>query len=102
MVGVFMEGQSIREKYGFMFSQMSQVAHAAAEIDETNVFEEANPETRKFMDKLAGENLNEGSAVSGVENFEAFFDAIESGKSGLMVYDWEDDIELDFDSSQKA
>ena len=89
-----MEGQSIREKYGFMFSQMSQVAHAAAEIDETNVFEEANPETRKFMDKLAGENLKEGSAVSGVENFEAFFDAIESGKSGLILMEHYSNLDL--------
>ncbi|MBQ3825855.1 MAG: 1-acyl-sn-glycerol-3-phosphate acyltransferase, partial [Spirochaetaceae bacterium] len=67
-----MEGQSIREKYGFMFAQMAQVAHAAAEIDETNVFEPANPETRTFMDKLAGENLAEGSKIGCVENFEAF------------------------------
>ena len=89
-----MEGQSIREKYGFMFAQMAQVAHAAAEIDETNVFEPANPETRTFMDKLAGENLAEGSKIGCVENFEAFFDAIEGGKSGLILMEHYSNLDL--------
>ena len=89
-----MSGQSIREKYGFMFAQMAQVAQADAKINETNVYEEANPQTRTFMDKLAGENLAEGSHVGGVENFEEFFDAVESGKSGLILMEHYSNLDL--------
>ena len=86
--------QSIREKYGFMFSQMAQVAQADAKINETNVYEEANPETRKFMDKLAGENLAEGSCIGGRENFESLFDAVESGKSALILMEHYSNLDL--------
>ena len=89
-----MSGQSIREKYGFMFAQMAQVAQADAKINETNVYEEANPQTRTFMDKLAGESLAEGSHVGGVENFEEFFDAVESGKSGLILMEHYSNLDL--------
>ena len=89
-----MEGKSIREKYGFMFAKMAEAAHAAAEIDETNVYEEANPETRKFMDQLSGENLAEGSGIGGRENFEAFFDAVQSGKSGLILMEHYSNLDL--------
>ena len=89
-----MSGQSIREKYGFMFAQMAQVAQADAKINETNVYEEANPQTRTFMDKLAAESLAEGSHVGGVENFEEFFDAVESGKSGLILMEHYSNLDL--------
>ena len=89
-----MSGQSIREKYGFMFAQMAQVAQADAKINETNVYEEANPQTRTFMDKLAGESLAEGSHVGGIENFEEFFDAVESGKSGLILMEHYSNLDL--------
>ena len=89
-----MARQSIREKYGFMFAQMAQVAQADAKINETNVYEEANAQTRTFMDKLAGENLAEGSRIGGEENFEAFFDAVESGKSGLILMEHYSNLDL--------
>ena len=89
-----MSGQSIREKYGFMFAQMAQVAQADAKINETNVYEKANPQTRTFMDKLAGESLAEGSHVGGIENFEEFFDAVESGKSGLILMEHYSNLDL--------
>lgn len=77
-----------------MFAQMAQVAQADAKINETNVYEEANAQTRTFMDKLAGENLAEGSRIGGEENFEAFFDAVESGKSGLILMEHYSNLDL--------
>ena len=76
---------SIRERYGEYFKQMATFSVAAAKIDETNVYQKANPLTKKIMDKLVAENLAEGSGLAGVENYKAFLEAIKSGKSGLIL-----------------
>ncbi len=76
---------SIREKYADMFKALANVSVAAAKIDETNVYQKENPQTRKFMDKLVAENMAEGSRLEGKENFRAFLDAVKSGKHGLIL-----------------
>lgn len=76
---------SIRERYGDWFKQMASISHAAAKIDSTNVYQKANPQTKKAMDKLISENMAEGSHLEGVENFKAFLNAIKGGKSGLIL-----------------
>ena len=76
---------SIRERYGEYFKQMAQISHAAAKIDATNVYQKANPETKKIMEKLVADNMAEGSHLDGVENYKAFLQAIKSGKSGLIL-----------------
>ncbi len=50
---------SIREKYADMFKALANVSLAAAKIDETNVYQKENPQTRKFMDKLVADNMAE-------------------------------------------
>lgn len=76
---------SIREKYADMFKSLANLSVAAAKIDETNVYQKKNPETRKFMDKLVADNMAEGSRLEGKENFRAFLDAVKSGKHGLIL-----------------
>ena len=76
---------SIREKYADMFKALANLSVAAAKIDETNVYQKENPQTRKFMDKLVAENMAEGSRLEGKENFRAFLDAVKSGKHGLIL-----------------
>ena len=76
---------SIREKYADMFKSLANLSVAAAKIDETNVYQKENPETRKFMDKLVADNMAEGSRLEGKENFRAFLDAIKCGKHGLIL-----------------
>lgn len=76
---------SIREKYADMFKALASRSVAAAKIDETNVYQKENPETRKFMDKLVEDNMAPGSRLEGKENFRAFLDAVKSGKHGLIL-----------------
>lgn len=78
-------GQSIRERYGDLLKQIAQVSNAADKIATDNVYQPANPQTRKFMDALVAENMAEGSRLEGKENFRAFFDAVKSGKHGLIL-----------------
>ena len=76
---------SIREKYGEMFKQLAEYSHAAAKIDETNVYQKANENTRKYMDILVAENMAEGSRLEGKENFKNFFEQVKAGKHGLIL-----------------
>jgi len=78
-------GTSIRERYAEMFKGLANVSVAAAKIDETNVYQKENPQTRKFMDKLVEDNMAEGSRLEGKENFKAFLDAVKAGKHGLIL-----------------
>lgn len=77
--------QSIRERYPDMMEKLAGLTKAAAKIDETNVYQKANPATRLFMNKLVEDNMAPGSKLENKENFKAFFDAVESGKSGLIL-----------------
>lgn len=77
--------QSIRERYPDMMKKMAGLTKAAAKIDETNVYQKANPATRLFMNELVKDNMAPGSKLENKENFNAFFDAVASGKSGLIL-----------------
>lgn len=76
---------SIRERYGEYFKQMATMSQAAAKIDATNVYQKANPQTKKIMDTLIAENMAEGSRLDGIENYKEFLAALKSGKSGLIL-----------------
>ncbi len=76
---------SIREKYADMLKELAKYSQAADRIDTTNVYQKANPMTRKFMDKLVEDNMAPGSCLKGKENFRAFYDAVKAGKRGLIL-----------------
>ncbi len=80
-----MAGISIREKYGDILGKLAQVSVAADKINETNVYQKANPQTRKFIDVLVGDHLADGSRLENKENWHAFFSAVKAGKSGLIL-----------------
>ena len=80
-----MEKQSLKVKYAEMFKQLASVSHAAAKIDGTNVYQEGNPEARKFMDALVRDNLLPESKVGGKKHFEDFYDQVCAGKRGLIL-----------------
>lgn len=75
----------LKEKYADVVIQMAKISHVADHIDETNVYQEANPETRKYMDALVIENMTSDSHLEGKENFKAFLEAVKGGKSGLIL-----------------
>ena len=88
-------GQTLREKYGSVFTEIMKLSKAAAKIDETKVYEEANVETRKYMYKLLDDNFEPDSGLGNIENFKAFYDAVtKEGKSGLILMEHYTNLDL--------
>ena len=73
------------------------VAHskAAAKIDETKVYEEANPEMRKYMFKLLDDTFSADSGLGNLENFKDFYEkVVKQGKSGLILMEHYTNLDL--------
>lgn len=88
-------GLTLREKYGSVFTEIMKLSKAAAKIDETKVYEEANVETRKYMYKLLDDNFKSDSGLGNIENFKAFYDAVtKEGKSGLILMEHYTNLDL--------
>lgn len=88
-------GKTLRELFGATFEEMKKLSHAAAVIDESKVYEEANMETRKYMYKLLDNTLSKDSAVGNIENFKAFYDAVtKEGKHGLILMEHYTNLDL--------
>ena len=80
-----MEKISLLVKYGDLINELSALSHAAAKIDETNVYQEANPQTRALMDRLVQEKLLPGSRLEGTKYFEDFYAQVREGSRGLIL-----------------
>ncbi len=78
-------GQRLRDRYAPYFAELAKFSVAAAKIDETNVYQKANPNTRKVMDTIVAENTLPGAHLEGKEHFKEFFEAVKGGKSGLIL-----------------
>lgn len=79
-------GNSLREKYGSFFKELMSVSQAAAKIDESKVYEEANPKSRAYMDTMLNQIMKPDSGLKGIENFKAFYDSVvNEGKTGLIL-----------------
>lgn len=88
-------GIPLKEKYADMFVEMAKLSRAAAKIDETKVYEEANLDTRKYMYKLLDDNFLPGSGLGNIENFKAFYNAVvKEGKSGLILMEHYTNLDL--------
>lgn len=80
-----MEKTTLRTKYGPYFAQLLKVSHAAAKIDETNVYQPGNPQTLEIMQRVVTDNIKSGSRLEGRENLIKFCDMVKEGKSGLIL-----------------
>lgn len=89
-----MEPTPLRTRYAHYFSDLQRLAKAADKIDNTNVYQQANKETRKIMDAMIGENLLEGSGLQGLEHFEAFYKALREGKRALLLVEHFSNMDL--------
>lgn len=88
-------GNMLREKYGDVLAEMLKYSHAAAKIDETKVYEEANMQTRKYMMKLLDETFSADSGLGNLEHFKKFYeDVVNSGKSGLILMEHYSNLDL--------
>ena len=80
-----MEGERLGEKYAYVFKDLAAFARAENKIDETNIYQEANPKILPILDKMLEENLLPGSRMEGLENIKVFIDKIAEGKHGLLL-----------------
>lgn len=88
-------GIMLKDKFGSVFAEMSKLSRAAAKIDETKVYEEANLQLRPYMWKLLDEAFNSESGLGNIENFKAFYDAVtKEGKSGLILMEHYSNLDL--------
>ena len=88
-------GYTLKEKYGDVLAEMLTHSHAAAKIDETKVYEEANMETRKYMMMLLDETFSSDSGLGNLENFKTFYnDVVQNGKSGLILMEHFTNLDL--------
>lgn len=81
-------------KYKNYFDQLLSNSKAPAKIDETNVYEKANPVPRKILYEMLAENHLPGSRIENKENFKAFYDAVKEGKRGLILMEHYSNLDL--------
>lgn len=88
-------GKTLKELYGGYLADFAKVSKAAAKIDETEIYEEANPETRKYLTLITKDNVLPQSHINNVEYFKEFYDAIvNGGKSGVLMMDHYSNMDL--------
>lgn len=86
---------TLKEKFGDLFAEMVAHSKAAAKIDETKVYEEANPEMRKYMFKLLDDTFSTDSGLGNLENFKDFYEkVVKQGKSGLILMEHYTNLDL--------
>jgi len=89
-----MEGIPLGERYKHFFGELARLAHAADKIDETNVYQEWNPGTRKIMDSMLKDNLLPNSSLKNREHFVEFLNQIKAGKRGLILMEHYSNMDL--------
>ncbi|MDR3284886.1 MAG: 1-acyl-sn-glycerol-3-phosphate acyltransferase [Treponema sp.] len=87
-------GLSLKERYGHLFGELTRLSRTADIVNETNVYQEANPGTRKIMDGMLKENLLSGSRLEGKEHFFEFYQAIKAGKRALILPEHYSNLDL--------
>lgn len=88
-------GQSIREKYGALFSQVAQVSKAADKITEFNNYQEANHAAKKFADILVHETIPDESEIKNLESLKELYEKVtKEGKSGLILAEHYSNLDL--------
>ena len=74
-----MDSRSLGGRYKHFFGELARLAQAADKIDDTNVYQEWNPGTRKIMDSMVKDNLLPGSHLMNRDHFVEFLNLIKEG-----------------------
>lgn len=86
---------TLKEKYGEYFKQAVTVSKAAAKIDESTVYEEANLEARNFIYLAIKDLISPESHLGNMENFKAFYDAVvKEKKRGVILMEHYSNLDL--------
>lgn len=80
-----MKGIPLRQVIAPFLKELTTASHAADKIDSTNVYQEANPVTKMYMDKVVSEYTLPQSHLEGRENFIDFYEQVKAGKHGLIL-----------------
>lgn len=88
-------GIPLRIKCAKYFEPLLASSHAPAKIDETNIYQVANPAARAMMDKLIEETVLPGSGLNKIENFKRFYEMVTTEKkSGLILMEHYSNFDL--------
>ncbi|MBQ0167564.1 MAG: 1-acyl-sn-glycerol-3-phosphate acyltransferase [Treponema sp.] len=79
------EGTRLDEKYGYLVDELKSVIRAQNKIDDTNIYQESNPNMLPVVDRMLAENFLPGSGVVGRNNISAFMEQVRNGKHGLVL-----------------
>ena len=90
------EGIRLSDKYAHIFKDLLAAARKENVIDETNIYQEANPKILPFVDSMLEENLLPGSNLMGIENIKDFLSQIQQGKHGLILCEHYSNFDLPF------
>ena len=80
-----MKENSLATQCAGMINDLVSSANADHKIDDTNVFQPANPKTRHYMNILIDQYFLPESHAEGLEHFKEFHKAIKEGKRGLIL-----------------
>ena len=80
-----MKEDSLAIQCAGMIEELISSANSDHKIDDTNVFQPANPKTRKFLNILLDKYFLPESHIAGLENFMEFHKALKEGKRGLIL-----------------
>ena len=87
--------KTLKELYGKYIAELAQLSHAAEKIDETEIYEEANPQTRKYLELITKENVLPESHIINPQYFKEFYDAVvNQGKTGVLMMDHYSNMDL--------
>lgn len=86
---------TLKERYSDLFAEMVAHSKAAAKIDETKVYEEANLDMRKYMFSLLDDTFSSDSGLGNLQNFKDFYEkVVKEGKSGLILMEHFTNLDL--------
>lgn len=88
-------GLSLKEAFGNYMMEMMKISKAPAKIDETNIYQESNPELLKYCFTMLDETLREDSCLGNIENWKAFYNAVvNEGKTGVIMMEHFTNLDL--------
>ena len=87
-------GPTLIQRYSSYFEAIKSNSMAAAKIDESNIYQEANLKNRQIMWDMIGEYALKGSGLGNVENFREFFKQVNEGKRGLILSEHYTNLDL--------
>lgn len=89
-----MASNEIGIRYAHMFKDLNRYAQEAHAIDDTNVYQKSNINTRKLINSILDDYLLPESHLEGLEHFEAFYNALNEKKRGLILVEHFSNMDL--------